>query len=200
MILYRFIRRISFEIYRLYSRYVTTISFRGNGVSYTTFSTIGIPYIMIAQGGVCHIGKNFTMNNGIKGNPIGSYERCTIFADKGASLLIGNDVGISQCALISHCLIKIGNRVKIGGGTGIFTTDFHSTDYRLRASREDTNHRICRKVIIDDDVFIGAHCIILKGVTIGARSIIGAGSVVTHSIPPDEIWAGNPARFIKKLD
>ncbi|KAB6168334.1 acyltransferase, partial [Bacteroides xylanisolvens] len=54
-------------------------------------------------------------------------------------------------------------------------------------------------IVIEDDVFIGAHCIISKGVTIGARSIVAAGSVVVKSIPPDEVWGGNPARFIKKL-
>lgn len=54
-------------------------------------------------------------------------------------------------------------------------------------------------IVIEDDVFIGAHCIISKGVTIGARSIVAAGSVVVKSIPPDEVWGGNPARFIKKV-
>ena len=47
---------------------------------------------------------------------------------------------------------------------------------------------------------MGTHTIILKGVTVGAKSIIGAGSVVTKSIPDGEIWAGNPAHFIRKID
>lgn len=55
-------------------------------------------------------------------------------------------------------------------------------------------------VVIKDGVFIGAHCIILKGVTIGEKSIIGAGSVVTKSIPDGEIWAGNPAKFIRRIE
>ena len=54
-------------------------------------------------------------------------------------------------------------------------------------------------VTIGDDVFIGAHSTILKGVTIGDRAIIGACSVVTKNVPDDEIWAGNPARFIRKM-
>lgn len=54
-------------------------------------------------------------------------------------------------------------------------------------------------IIIEDDVFIGMNCLILKGVTIGARSIIAAGSVVTKSIPSDCIAAGNPAKVIKHL-
>ena len=54
-------------------------------------------------------------------------------------------------------------------------------------------------IVIEDDVWVGAHSIILKGVTIGARSIIGAGSVVTKNIPPDCVAAGNPCRVIKSL-
>ena len=60
-------------------------------------------------------------------------------------------------------------------------------------------NRCIAPVIIEDTVFIGAKCIILKGVTIGQNSIVGAGSVVTKSIPADEIWGGNPAKFIRKL-
>ena len=53
--------------------------------------------------------------------------------------------------------------------------------------------------MIKDNAFIGAHSIILKGVTIGENSIIGAGSVVTKSVPDNQIWAGNPARFIRNI-
>lgn len=54
-------------------------------------------------------------------------------------------------------------------------------------------------IVIEDDVWVGAHSFILKGVTIGARSIIGAGSVVTKNIPADCVAAGNPCRVIKNL-
>ena len=53
-------------------------------------------------------------------------------------------------------------------------------------------------VFIGDNVFIGANCIIAKAVTIGNNAIIGAGSIVTKDIPDNEVWAGNPAKFIKK--
>jgi acetyltransferase-like isoleucine patch superfamily enzyme len=59
---------------------------------------------------------------------------------------------------------------------------------------------VTKPVVIRDGAFIGAHTIVLKGVTIGERSVVGAGSVVTKDIPDGEIWAGNPARFIRKLD
>lgn len=67
----------------------------------------------------------------------------------------------------------------------------------MRGKIEDDKPR-CAPITIEDHAFIGAHSIILKGVTIGKCSIVGAGSVVTHNIPEHEIWAGNPAKFIRK--
>jgi acetyltransferase-like isoleucine patch superfamily enzyme len=54
--------------------------------------------------------------------------------------------------------------------------------------------------VIEDDVFVGMQSIILKGVTIGSGSVVGAGSVVTRNVPPGVVVAGNPAQVIKKLD
>lgn len=179
---------------------ITFVKFNLNAVQVNrNFRSVGIPYIMVALGGKCTIGNHFTMNNGIRGNPIGSYRRCTFFVDRGAKLIIGDNVGISQTALICHKSIKIGNDVKIGGGVSIYDTDFHSLDPEIRKSKEDIKNRIEKPVVIKDNAFIGAHSIILKGVTIGENSIIGAGSVVTKSVPDNQIWAGNPAKFIRDI-
>jgi len=175
------------------------IKFTVNKVHYTTFRTVGTPYLSIAEDAYVHIGSNFAMNNGINGNPIGQYERCTFFVNKGCSLQIGDNVGISQAALVAHADITIGNNVKIGGGTCIYTSDFHSLDAQIRASKEDLKYRKSTPVTIENHVFIGARCLILKGITIGENSIIGAGSVVTKSIPANQVWAGNPARFIRNI-
>ena len=197
---YKLLRYINTLIAGGGNKILSTWIFICNNVLFTSFRTSGIPYVMVARGAKGFtIGKNFAMNNGIKGNPIGCYEHCTFFVDKDAEIVIGDNVGISQTALVSHCSIRIGNNVKIGGGTCVYTTDFHSLDPVIRASKEDMNHRKCAPVIIGDNVFIGAKCIILKGVTIGENSIIGAGSVVTKSVPANEIWAGNPARFVRKV-
>lgn len=196
---YKSIRKLSSFVVSSLDFLKSWLVLKGNGCAFSNFRTNGVPYVMVARGGFLSIGKDFKMNNGIKGNPIGCYERCTFFVDRKAKLIIGNNVGISQAALISYCSIKIGDNVKIGGGVSIYTTDFHSLNPEIRKTQYDLQNRCIAPVIIEDNVFIGAKCIILKGVTIGQNSIVGAGSVVTKSIPADEIWGGNPAKFIRKL-
>lgn len=113
---------------------------------------------------------------------------------------IGNNVGMSQSAIICHHSITIGDNVKIGGGVKVYDTNFHSLNPSVRRNRDlDLKEKKCRPVVIEHDAFIGAASIILSGVTIGANSIVGAGSVVTKSIPANEIWGGNPAKFINKV-
>ena len=197
--LYKSIRIFREKISHIFDIIACWWLFKGNNVHIKNFNTHGIPYIMVARGGKMSIGKNFMMNNGMKGNPIGCFNKCTFFVDRNATLKIGNNVGISQTALIAIEEINIGNNVKIGGGSYLYTSDFHSLDPIIRNSKEDLVKRKSAPIILEDNVFIGAHSIILKGVHIGKNSIIGAGSIVTKSIPANQIWAGNPARFIKNI-
>lgn len=200
VLIYKAFSRLGGVISHKYNTILTIVRFKGNGVCYSSFRTGGIPYVMVARGAKgLFIGEDFAMNNGIDHNPIGMPQPCTFFVDRGCSINIGDHVGISQTALIAHADIAIGDNVKIGGGTCIYTSDFHSLDAHIRRTSEDLKNRKVASVTIGSDVFIGARCIILKGVTIGDNSIIGAGSVVTKSIPANEIWAGNPAKFIRKI-
>lgn len=131
-------------------------------------------------------------------NPIGYGDQTNIIAEKSAIIKIGDYIGMANSTIYARKEIVIGNHVLLGGGTKIYDTDFHSLDYRVRASRDDKKFSVCAPVKIGDYVFVGAGSTILKGVTIGARSIIGANSVVTRNVPPDEIWAGNPAKCIRR--
>lgn len=105
---------------------------------------------------------------------------------KGKAVIYGGG-GIDT---VAPDMIYIGNHVTITSGTNILT---HYLDPNQKG-------RIFRlgEVHIEDDVFIGMNVIICNSVTIGKGSIIGAGSVVTKDIPPYQVWAGNPARFIKE--
>lgn len=197
--IYKFLRLIYLNLSSIVNFTIAWLVFKGNNVSFSSFKTGGIPYVLVSRGGKMAIGKNFAMNNGLSHNPIGCPQRCTFFVGRTANLKIGDNVGISQTALVAIDDICIGDNVKIGGGVKIYTTDFHSLDPAIRKSKDDMKHRTHKPVVIRDNAFIGAHSIILKGVTIGENSIVGAGSVVTKSIPDNQIWAGNPARFIRNI-
>ena len=121
-----------------------------------------------------------------------------ISVHSGAKLIIGHHSGMTNSTINCSESITIGNYVNIGAGCLIVDSDFHSLDWRDRLDGTDIAKKKNSPVVIKDLAFIGAHCIILKGVTIGEKSIIGAGSVVVKNVPDGEIWAGNPAVFIKK--
>lgn len=126
--------------------------------------------------------------------------KCKLIVLANATLTIGDDSGMNGAMIYCSQRVVIGKHVKIGGGTRISDSNHHSLDYTIRRTSEDSKHAKSAPIIIGDDVFIGANCYIGKGVTIGARSIVAAGSVVVKSIPADEIWGGNPAKFIKKIN
>lgn len=145
------------------------------------------------------MGSGVRINSSVRANPIGGMDS-TLLAIKSseASIIIGNNVGISNSALVAANRIVIEDDVMIGGSCKIYDTDFHSLEYDYRLERPDS-HVKSKPIRIKKGAFIGAHSIILKGVTVGEKSIVGAGSVVTHDIPDGEIWGGNPAVYIRKI-
>ena len=199
-IIYKIIRKIFLFFEKIYSFVGTWIKFFSLGVDNESFSSNGVPIVNVHNGKI-KIGNNFKLNNGLWANTIGFATPCVLFAND-ANLIIGENVGISQTTLFAYGAdITIGNNVLMGGGVKIYSTDFHSLDYMNRRNVEtDGPNRKSAPVFIGNDVFIGAGAIILKGVSIGDRSIIGAGSVVTKNVPSDEIWAGNPAKFVKYIN
>lgn len=143
---------------------------------------------------VVKFGNNITFNNY---NDAAWYSKCSIWVRDGATLVIDDGTGLNGAMVYASKSVTIGKNVKIGGGSKIFDTDFHPLNYEVR--RTSNEGTLSAPIVIEDDVFIGTSCLILKGVRIGARSIVAAGCVVTKSIPADEIWGGNPAKFIRKI-
>lgn len=146
------------------------------------------------------IGDHFLYTNGDSINPICRNIRGCINTARQGHVVIGNYVGISSACIWSESEIRIGNHVNIGGDCLIMDTDAHPIDYLERRKPVTNENTPSSPVYIKDDAWIGARCIILKGVTIGERSVIGAGSIVTSDIPADCIAAGNPCRMIRKIE
>jgi len=190
------IKKIIYKILIIYYKLFNYLILIKENVDFETdFNINGIIYIKNKN--KIKIGKNFKCNSGKYKNPIGGDIVCRLVTTKKGNISIGNNVGISNSTIFSNEFIKIGNNVLIGGSCRIWDTDFHSIDSYIRITKD--NQINSSPIIIEDNVFIGGGCIILKGVIIGKNSIIGAGSVVTKNIPSNEIWGGNPAKFIKKI-
>ncbi|MFS4482691.1 acyltransferase [Hyunsoonleella sp. 2307UL5-6] len=199
-LLYKGFRKLFFRFKYFCDGCLCRVLFYLNKIKHEGLSTKGIPKIMVARGGYMSIGKGFRMNNTPASNPIGCMQPCMFFVNCGAKLIIGENTNISQTALVCHTDIYIGDNVKIGGGVCIYDTDFHSLDKMNRMSmQKDFENKKVSPITIEDNVFIGAYSTILKGVTIGENSIIGACSLVANSVPANEIWGGNPAKKIKSI-
>jgi maltose O-acetyltransferase len=114
-------------------------------------------------------------------------------------LSIGSNSSISSFTTIYSTFdVSIGNNCLISSNCGI--SSYNHTPHSLcRPKDKKEDIKFSRPVIIGNNVWIAMNCCILPGVTIGDNSIIGAGSVVTKDVPANQIWVGNPARFIKNL-
>lgn len=152
------------------------------------------------KGGDITIGQNVRFRSRYSGNLVGMAFPVTLQLFNGTGkITIGNDCGFSAVVISSMSEVSVGNNVILGGNVRIFDHDYHSMDpFQRRSPEEDRKNVKTRPVIIEDDVFVGTSALILKGVHVGARTIIGAGSVVSiPEIPPDSLVLGNPAKIVK---
>lgn len=155
----------------------------------------GFPLIRRYENSNIIIGDNCTFNSAKKSLKIGLQKPCVfITLRKESEIIFGNNSGATGALIVAATKIKIGNNVLIGAYCTIFDNDFHSSDPNKRLSDDYGT----RPVLIEDNVFLGFNCLILKGVTIGENSVIGANSVVINNIPKNAIAIGNPCKVIIK--
>lgn len=149
---------------------------------------IGIPLVVRFPNSSITIGNNVYFLSKSVDNYRGISHKCIINTGKErAQIIIGDNCGFSGCSIVADNYVKIGNHVTVGADTIIGDRDDHTDLYPSNPL----------PVVIGNDVWIGMHCIILKGVSIGSNSIIGAGSIVTKDIPANCIAAGVPCKIIK---
>lgn len=108
----------------------------------------------------------------------------------GMNIRLGDGVYFNAgCTILDTAPVSVGARTMLGPGVHIYCAEHHK-DPKLRAQGLE----IAKPVTIGADVWIGGGAIILAGVTVGDRAIVGAGSVVTRDVAPDTVVTGNPAR------
>jgi acetyltransferase-like isoleucine patch superfamily enzyme len=179
IIFFKTVRKLGY-IYRIY-----ILKYLGMKVGQNTYLgkvEVGYDYEQISIGDFCTIksGTNFMISNYVR---------------KELAVIIGNNVYLG-----SGCHFNIGKQVKIGSNCMIasgcsFIDNDHGTN-KNQLLREQKGKIL--SIQIEEDCWLGANVIILKGVTIGKGAIVAAGAVVNKSIPPYEIWAGVPAKKISQ--
>ena len=195
----RYLFLIHFYVSKHFWIIINRIKFRIMGASIgDNCRAYGKFYLLNKMGGAISIGNNFHLLSGNYFNPLVKGNRTAIYVRQEAILNIGDNTGISSSCIYCLKSITIGNNVQIGANSLIMDSDAHSKDYEVRRNSSD-DLGDGKPIRIEDDVLIGTNSIVLKGVTIGARSIIGAGSIVTKNIPADCVAAGNPCKVIRYL-
>ncbi len=115
--------------------------------------------------------------------------------DYGTNLAVGSDVFFNfGCVVLDVAPVRVGDRVLVGPGVQLL-----AATHPLGAAERRTGLELGSPVEIGSDVWIGGGAIVCPGVRVGARSVIGAGSVVTRDVPEGVLAAGNPCRVVREI-
>lgn len=175
------------------------LKMKGVETKYGYVRLMGIPIIKKHKGSRIILKEGMTIISGSRYNIAGINHRTIIATLTPEAVIHIGKVGISGSTICAVKSITIGDNSGLGVNTKVYDTDFHPVDPEKRRNQQHITEADAAPVAIGEDVWIAADSIVLKGVTIGNGSVIGAGSVVTGNIPPESVFAGNPATFIRKI-
>jgi acetyltransferase-like isoleucine patch superfamily enzyme len=182
------------QIYRIVWHFIATFLYREPLLRYRCarvgrrLHLEGAPPLVIGNGRI-EIGDDVVI-----GSP------CTWDVGNNAQLIIGNRVSLNYRGIISVAeRVRIGDDTLIAGDVAIFDNTNHPVAPERRLAAKGVTSAEVAPVEIGRNVWIGIHCIIMRGVMIGDNSVVAAGSIVTKSVPPNTLVAGNPATPIRQL-
>lgn len=187
----RILDRLVSELAKLYCK-IKHINV-GEGVRFK-----GVPKLLKHDKAIIKFGRRTFINSSNRNYHINMHSKCKLHAVAAEAVIeIGEDCRIHGTCIHAIKGIKIGNNVLIAGNTQIIDSNGHilsmdAPEKRLR--KKD----VPKEIIIENNVWIGANCIILKGAFIGEGAVISAGSVVKGEVPKHAIFGGNPAKLIKQ--
>jgi acetyltransferase-like isoleucine patch superfamily enzyme len=172
------------RIVKLYYYLKTIFLLKLNNIKYGKLPYMRGQSPILKNKGKFEVGNKFTM--------ISNQFKIQITCSENAHLKFGDNVHINQgCNIYADKSIEIGDGVMIGDSVIIYDTNFHEV--------EEGEGVTTKPIIIENNVWIGARAIILPGVRIGMNSVVGAGSVVTKSMPENCLIAGVPAKKVKEI-
>ena len=146
----------------------------------------------------------------VLGDHVSCYAGCSFAIGPNGSCQVGNFTLLNGALLMAEQRIEIGSHCLVSWNVGIADSDFHPLEPAQRLIdaqalapffKDRPKRPILQTapVIIADNVWIGMNAVILKGVNIGENSVVAAGAVVTKSVPPNSVVAGNPAVVVKQF-
>ena len=157
----------------------------------------GEPCIQIHKDAEIYISDGVTINSRNKGYHLSMFGPCKLMADKpNAKIKIGSNSRVHGSCIHAKKYIKIGNNCLVAANCQIMDSNGHDISFPDVQNRMNTYGEV-KKVIIEDNVWLGTGVVVLPGVTIGNGSIISANSVVHKDIPPMVVAGGNPIKIIK---
>ena len=175
------------------------LKYYGVETKYGYVKLYGFPIISKAKGSKFILGKGCSLVSKSKYNQAGINHPVILSTLSSTAVIKIGKVGISGSSICAAKGITIDDYSGLGANSNIYDSDFHPIDATKRRNQTSIFDANSEEVIIGKDVWIASNVTILKAVRIGDESIVGAGSIVTSSIPSKTIFAGNPARKIKDI-
>jgi len=166
------------------------------GVSWSSPPSLcGRPFVSRHEGSTIRLGQAVRIDSSRRNNPLGGDKPCILRTmTSEARISLSDRVGLSSSTLVAGNSIEIGEDTILGAGCMILDNDFHVPGPHFTWLTEYA--RNSSPVRIGRGCFLGARSVVLKGVTLGDRVVIGAGSVVTRDVPSHSLAVGNPARIV----
>ena len=184
---------LGLELHRLITWPANRLMFAWNGIAWKRgWRLYGRAIVQKHRGSLIRLGEQLVLRSSSRSNPLAPAHPVVLSTRSAdARLVIGDGCGLTGAVVVAATSVQIGDRVQVGGNAQIVDTDFHPL--RPEERNKNFNAGASQPIVIEDDVFIGMNSIVLKGVTLGEGCVVGAGSVVTRSVAPRTVVAGNPA-------